>query len=95
MATGESQRARFDPVINIGHILIVLGIVASAIGVYVAGEIRVNILEVRVKALEGGADRYIASNDKLADALTEIRIELAALKARLPQPQSSLAPALR
>lgn len=89
---GESPRLRFDPVINWGHVLIVTGILASGVGVYIAGEVRASNLEYRLKALEIFADRNITANEKLIDQLNDIRIEIATMKARLPPPQSSLAP---
>lgn len=82
----EPARFRFDPTISWGNVLVVLGILVSAIAVYVAGEVRANSLEFRVRAIEIVADRY----EKLSDQLVEIKVELAAIKARLPQPQSSL-----
>lgn len=86
---------RFDPVINIGHFLVFGGVMLSAVTVYVAGEVRASNLDFRVHALETFADRYVSSNEKLADELGDIKVEIAAVKARLPAPLSSAAPVIR
>lgn len=92
MTGHEQPRLRFDPVVNWGHILILVGIIASGFGVYAAGEVRASGLDFRVRALEIVSDRYLVTNEKVSDQLSDIKIELATMKARLPPaPQSNLA----
>lgn len=87
-----SGRARFDPVINWGHILVAFTIILAGITLYSSNEVRYADLNLRLRTTESLIVEYRSAANKMTEKLTDILIEMSAIKVRLPTPQSDLTP---
>ena len=79
-----SGRPRFDPVITWGHILVAFSIMVSGVALYASNEVRYTDLNLRVRTIESLIVEYRSSADKMTDRLTDILVEIASIKVRLP-----------
>lgn len=87
-ATEGTQRLRFDPVLNWGHVLVAFTIIVSAIGLFFSNELRAADHEYRIKTLELLMAEGRAVQGKVTDQLNTILVEIGSMKVRLPPPQS-------
>ena len=81
--TPIAGRFRFDPVITWGHIAIVFGIMTSSVALYTTNEVRSAGIELRVTALETISKDYSTQSGRVADKLTDIMVEMSAIKTKL------------
>lgn len=78
-----SGRLRFDQVITWGHIAIFVGIVGSSLALYTNNEVRASIMDGRLTQLETISKTYSEQNGRVADKLTDIMVEMSAIKTKL------------
>jgi len=74
---------RFDPVMNWGHVTIFLGIVGSSVTLYTTNEVRSSNMETRISMLETLSKDQGAQSGRVADKLTDIMVEMSAIKTKL------------
>lgn len=85
----HSPRIKFDPTINLGHILTFVGFLATGFGAYTLLERRVTILEERsLRAIQDSS----AARVELKEATREMRDELREVQRTVNQLQQSLVP---
>lgn len=79
-------KPRFDPTINLGHILTIMALLGSVFIAYVNIVRSVDNHELRIAAMEKKSDRDLIIQQQILDALSTIREDIATLKAqsRLP-----------
>ena len=81
---GASSRGlRFDPVINWGHVAIFIGIVGSSVALYTTNEVRSSNMDTRISILETISKDQSAQSGRVADKLTDIMVEMSAIKTKL------------
>lgn len=76
------SRVRFDPTINLGHVLQVVAVVGGLLLAYVNIVRAVDDHEGRLKAVEKQIDGSDLFQRQLLDTLTTIREDIATLKER-------------
>lgn len=78
-----SGKLRFDPVITWGHILMVAAIIGSAFSIYTLNEVQATQIESRVSQLETMSKDFNTNAGRVADKLTDIMVEMSAIKTKL------------
>lgn len=68
-----SSRWRYDGTITLGHLLIMLGIVISGIGLYTTTVVKMSSQEARITALEKLAEGQSQYNKSALDILQELK----------------------
>ncbi|PSJ55748.1 hypothetical protein [Pseudaminobacter soli (ex Li et al. 2025)] len=73
---------KFDPTINLGHVLTILALVGSVFVAYSRLVITIENHEMRISVVEKGADRDAQVQQQILNTLTTIREDIATLKAQ-------------
>lgn len=76
-------KLRFDPVITWGHILMVIAIIGSAFSIYTLNEVRATAMDARITQLETMSKDFSTQAGRVADKLTNIMVEMSAIKTKL------------
>lgn len=73
---------KFDPTINLGHIMTIFALVGSIFLAYSRLVITIENHEMRIAVVEKGADRDAVLQQQILNTLTTIREDIATLKAQ-------------
>lgn len=73
---------RFDNTVNLGHILIMLGVISAAFSGYMAIRINLDNHELRIKAIETFMLAQQETNKNLSNLLWDIKRDVAVIKDR-------------
>lgn len=84
-----SGRLRFDPVVTWGHVLIFIGFIVSAIGVYFANELRTTDLSYRIATLERMDEERKRFDRELINELKTLKNELVNIRIKMGPDQSA------
>jgi hypothetical protein len=75
-------RMRFDPIINLGHVLTIAALIGSVSIAYTNIVRSIDNHELRIEEIEKSSDRDAMVQQQILNTLTTIREDIATLKAR-------------
>lgn len=79
---------KFDRTINLGHILILVGIIASAFSGYMTIRLTVDNHELRIESIERSISAQETINKNLTKLLWDIKRDVAVIKDRSDRDES-------
>lgn len=85
-------RMRFDPIVNLGHVLTIAALLGSVFIAYMNIVRTVDSHELRIEAVEKQVSNSTAFQRQVLDTLTNIREDIATLKERSRDTQPRFPP---
>ena len=80
--TIRGKQVKFDPTVNLGHILTAAAMILSVFIAYTQIQVTLRDHETRITAVERNVDRQITVNQSILATLGTIREDIATLKER-------------
>jgi ABC-type polar amino acid transport system ATPase subunit len=89
---GQGMSIEIDSKVNLGHILIMVGMLGSGISAYVAAKVTLNEHQGRLEVIEKNMDKYSSRAEDMNNNLWGIKSDIAIIRQKVELGLSRSAP---